>query len=89
MGSARVIAAVVLISAGLAQWAPRNLCSGQTRPAPPHQREAAPKPVTQQPAKPAKRLAIKDVRNRTRLSTNMDMAHLSLHATTETLRFSA
>ena len=36
---------MVLISAGLA--------SGQTRPAPPHGREAAPKPVTQQPAKPA------------------------------------
>ena len=53
MGSARVIAAVVLISAGLAQWAPRTLCSGQTRPAPPHQRETAPKPATQQPAKPA------------------------------------
>jgi hypothetical protein len=53
MGSARVIAAVVLVSAGLAQWAPRALCSGQTRAAPPHQREAAPKPVTQQPARPA------------------------------------
>ena len=53
MGSARVIAAVVLISAGLAQWAPRTLCSGQTRPAPPHQRETAPKPATQQPATPA------------------------------------
>jgi BON domain len=53
MGSARVIAAVVLVSAGLAQWAPRTLGSGQTRPAPPHGREAAPKPVTQQPAKPA------------------------------------
>lgn len=47
------MAAVALISAGLAQWAPRNDCAGQTRPAPPHQREAAPKPVTQQPAKPA------------------------------------
>ena len=45
MGSARVIAAVVLISAGLA--------SGQTRPAPPHQREAAPKPAPQQAARPA------------------------------------
>jgi hypothetical protein len=45
MGSARVIAAVVLISGGL--------CFGQTRPAPPHQREAPPKPVTQQAAKPA------------------------------------
>ena len=43
----------MLISAGLTQWAPRNDCAGQTRPAPPHQREAAPKPVTQQPAKPA------------------------------------
>jgi hypothetical protein len=43
----------VLISAGLAQWAPQTLGCGQTRPAPPHQREAAPKPVTQQPAKPA------------------------------------
>jgi hypothetical protein len=43
----------VLISAGLAQWAPRSDCAGQTRPAPPHQREAAPKPVTQQPPKPA------------------------------------
>ena len=53
MGSTRVIAAVVLVSAGLAQWAPRTLCSGQTRPAPPHQREAAPKPAAQQPAKPA------------------------------------
>jgi hypothetical protein len=53
MGRARVIAAVVLISAGLAQWAPRTLGAGQTRPAPPHGREAAPKPVTQQPAKPA------------------------------------
>ena len=53
MASTRVIAAVVLISAGLAQWVPWTLCSGQTRPAPPHQREAAPKPVTQQPAKPA------------------------------------
>ena len=53
MGSTRVIAAVALISAGLAQWAPRTLCSGQTRPAPPHQRETAPKPATQQPAKPA------------------------------------
>ena len=53
MGSARVIAAVVLVSAGLAQWAPRTLGAGQTRPAPPHGREAAPKPVTQQPAKPA------------------------------------
>ena len=53
MGSARVIAAVVLVSAGLAQWAPQTLCSGQTHPAPPHQREAALKPVTQQPAKPA------------------------------------
>ena len=39
------MAAVVLVSAGL--------CSGQTRPAPPHQRETAPKPATQQPAKPA------------------------------------
>ena len=39
------MAAVMLVSAGL--------CSGQTRPAPPHQREAPPKPVTQQPAKPA------------------------------------
>src|ERR1035441_4404623 len=45
MGSVRVIAAVVLISAGLA--------SGQTRPAPPHQREAAPKPAPQQAARPA------------------------------------
>jgi hypothetical protein len=53
MGSTRVIAAVALISAGLAQWAPRTLCSGQTRPAPPHQREAEPKPAPQQPAKPA------------------------------------
>ena len=53
MRSARVIAAVVLVSAGLAQWAPRTLGAGQTRPAPPHGREAAPKPVTQQPAKPA------------------------------------
>ena len=44
---------VVLISAGLAQWAPWNPCAGQTRPAPPHQREAAPKPTTQQAAKPA------------------------------------
>ena len=44
MGSLRVIAAVVLVSAGL--------CFGQTRPAPPHQREAAPKTATQQPAKP-------------------------------------
>jgi hypothetical protein len=40
----RLIAALVLLSAGL--------CSGQTRPAPPHQRETPPKPVTQQPAKP-------------------------------------
>ena len=45
MGSLRVIAAVVLVSAGL--------CFGQTRPAPPHQREVAPKTATQQPAKPA------------------------------------
>jgi len=45
MGSTRAIAAVVLISAGLA--------SGQTRPAPPHQREAAPKPASQQAARPA------------------------------------
>ena len=45
MGSVRVIAAVVLISAGLA--------SGQTRPAPPHQREAAPKSAPQQGARPA------------------------------------
>ena len=44
MGSLQVIAAVMLVSAGL--------CFGQTRPAPAHQREAAPKPVTQQPAKP-------------------------------------
>jgi hypothetical protein len=44
---------VVLISAGLAQWAPRNPCAGQTRPAPPHQREAAPKPASQQAARPA------------------------------------
>jgi len=43
----------VLISAGLAQWAPRTACAGQTRPAPPHQREAPPKPATQQPGKPA------------------------------------
>jgi hypothetical protein len=43
----------VLISAGLAQWAPRALCAGQTRPAPPHQREAAPKPAPQQAARPA------------------------------------
>ena len=53
MGSTRVIAAVVLISAGLAQWAPRTLGAGQTRPAPPHQREAAPKPAPQQAGKPA------------------------------------
>jgi len=53
MGSTRLIAAVVLISAGLAQWAPRTLCSGQTRPAPPHQREAPPKPATQQSGTPA------------------------------------
>ena len=45
MGSTRVIAAVVLVSAGL--------CFGPTRPAPPHQREVAPKTATQQPAKPA------------------------------------
>jgi len=51
MGSGRVIAAVVLISAGLAEWAPP--CAGQTRPAAPHQREAAPKPAIQQTAKPA------------------------------------
>jgi hypothetical protein len=51
MGSTRVIAAVVLISA--AQWAPWTLCFGQTRPAPPHQREAPPKPATQQSGKPA------------------------------------
>jgi hypothetical protein len=53
MGSTRVIAAVALISAGLAQWAPRTLGAGQTRPAPPHQREAAPKPAPQQAARPA------------------------------------
>jgi len=53
MASTRVIAAVVLISAGLAQWVPWTLCSGQTRPAPPHQREAPPKPAVQQPGKPA------------------------------------
>ena len=53
MGSARAIAAVVLVSAGLAQWAPPTPCFAQTRPAPPHQREAAPKSVTQQPAKSA------------------------------------
>jgi len=53
MGSTRAIAAVVLISAGLAQWAPRTLGAGQTRPAPPHQREAAPKPAPQQAGKPA------------------------------------
>jgi BON domain len=53
MGSTRVIAAVALISAGLAQWAPRSLGAGQTRPAPPHQREAAPKPAPQQAARPA------------------------------------
>ena len=47
------MAAVVLVSAGLVQWAPQTRCSGQTRPAAPHQREAAPKPATQQPAKPA------------------------------------
>jgi hypothetical protein len=52
------MAAVVLISAGFAQWAPRTLCFGQTRPAPPHQREAPAKAATQQPAKPA----ISDVR---------------------------
>jgi hypothetical protein len=52
------MAAAVLISAGLAQWAPRNSCAGQTRPTPPHQREAAPKPATQQPAKPV----VSDVR---------------------------
>ena len=45
MGSTRAIAAVALISAGLA--------SGQTRPAPPHQREAAPKPAPRQAGKPA------------------------------------
>jgi hypothetical protein len=45
MGSTRAIAAVVVISAGLA--------CGQTRPAPPHQRETAPKPATQQPPRPA------------------------------------
>src|SRR5271157_5396776 len=44
MGSVSGIAALVLVSA---------LCSAQTRPATPHQREAAPKPATQQPAKPA------------------------------------
>jgi hypothetical protein len=38
------MATVMLVSAGL--------CFGQTRPAPPHQREAAPKSVTQQTAKP-------------------------------------
>jgi len=43
----------VLISAGLAQWAPWSPCAGQTRPAPPHQREAPPKPATQQAGKPA------------------------------------
>lgn len=53
MRSTQVIAAVVLISAGLAQWAPRNSCAGQTRPPPAHQREAAPKPATQPSAKPA------------------------------------
>ena len=58
MGSTRVIAAVVLISAGLAQWAPRTPCAGQTRPAPPHQREAAPKTPTEQPGRPA----VSDVR---------------------------
>jgi len=47
------MAAVAMISAGLAQWAPRTLCAGQARPAAPHEREAAPKPATQQPAKPA------------------------------------
>ena len=52
MRSTQVIAAVVLISAGLAQWAPRNSCAGQTRPAPPHQREAEPKPSAQPSAKP-------------------------------------
>src|ERR1017187_6182514 len=52
MGSARMTAAVVLIAAGLAQWAPRNPCEGQTRPAPAHQREAVPKPAIQQPARP-------------------------------------
>ena len=58
MGSTRVMAAVVLISAGLAQWAPRTLCSGQTRPVAPHQREAPPKPATRPPDK----LAISDAR---------------------------
>ena len=43
----------MLISAGLAQWAPRTACAGQTRPAPPHQREAPPKPATQQSGTPA------------------------------------
>ena len=52
MRSTQVIAAVVLISAGLAQWAPRNSCAGQTRPAPPHQREAELKPSAQPSAKP-------------------------------------
>jgi len=58
MGTTRVIAAVVLISAGLAQWAPRNTCAGQTPPAPPHKRANLPRPVVQQPAK----LAASDVR---------------------------
>ena len=39
------MATAVLVSAGLV--------FGQTHPAPPHQREPAPKPATQQPAKPA------------------------------------
>jgi osmotically-inducible protein OsmY len=43
----------VLIAAGLAQWAPQALGYGQTRPAAPHQREAAPKSASPQPARPA------------------------------------
>jgi hypothetical protein len=49
MTSVRIIAAVAVISAGSIG----GPCAGQTRPAPPHQREAAPKPAAQAAAKPA------------------------------------